>query len=92
MNINDIKALAVGTAVRVSYVWDGDEYVDFGFITNDKPRLDDSEFSKKFRDTFTGVHFTDQDGDVQRIKTTDNVELCSGCECGNPFTLCHPEA
>lgn len=29
----------------------------------------------------------------QRVITrSTKVTKCSGCECGNPFTMCHPEA
>lgn len=32
------------------------------------------------------------DGYVWHLSATDVQEVTGGCECGNPWVLCHPEA
>lgn len=38
------------------------------------------------------VLFVDYNSDQVIAEHARNVEHCHGCECGNPFFMCHPEA
>lgn len=52
-------------------------------------------FVKGFRlGVFKGTAVVWEDWYTERtwLTTPESLTKCSGCECGNPFTLCHPDA